>query len=97
MPLEAALPAVIYEEFTAAVARAEEARDEIPAHPDDVETPDEQEGAQAAPAQEAPKRRPLKPKKSLRNRPQPRRRHPARARSASTGSTTSGRIAKAAS
>ncbi len=38
IPLEAALPAVIYEEFTAAVALAEEARDEIPAHPDDVET-----------------------------------------------------------
>jgi ribonuclease E len=37
IPLEAALPPVIYEEFTAAVARAEEARDEIPAHPDDVE------------------------------------------------------------
>src|SRR5262249_49274190 len=30
IPLEAALPPVIYEEFTAAVARAEEARDEIP-------------------------------------------------------------------
>ncbi|MGO9487160.1 MAG: Rne/Rng family ribonuclease [Rhodomicrobium sp.] len=52
MPLEAALPAVIYEEFAAAVARGEEARDEIPAHPDDVESPDEQEEAQAAPAQE---------------------------------------------
>ena len=37
MPLEAILPPTIYEEFTAAVARAEEARDEIPAHPDDVE------------------------------------------------------------
>ncbi len=48
MPLEAALPAVIYEEFTAAVARAEEARDEIPAHPDDVETAEEREAAQAA-------------------------------------------------
>ncbi len=35
--LESALPPTIYEEFTAAVARAEEARDEIPAHPDDVE------------------------------------------------------------
>ncbi len=46
IPLEATLPAVIYEEFTAAVARAEEARDEIPAHPDDVETPAEQEAAQ---------------------------------------------------
>ncbi len=53
IPLEAALPAVIYEEFTAAVARAEEARDEIPAHPDDVESADEQEGAQAAAAEEA--------------------------------------------
>ncbi len=38
IPLEAMLPAVVYEEFTAAIARAEEARDEIPAHPDDVET-----------------------------------------------------------
>jgi|GEM_PF-505235 len=38
MPLEAALPPVIYEEFMAAVARGEEARDEIPAHADDVET-----------------------------------------------------------
>ena len=37
MALEAILPPTIYEEFTAAVARAEEARDEIPAHPDDVE------------------------------------------------------------
>jgi ribonuclease E len=35
--LEAALPPTIYEEFVAAVARGEEARDEIPAHPDDVE------------------------------------------------------------
>ena len=51
--LEAALPAVIYEEFTAAVARAEEARDEIPSHPDDVETPEEHEAEQAAQAQEA--------------------------------------------
>jgi ribonuclease E len=53
MPLEAALPAIIYEEFTAAVARGEEARDEIPSHPDDVETPDEHEGEQAAQTQEA--------------------------------------------
>ncbi len=53
IPLEAALPAVIYEEFAAAVARAEEARDEIPAHPDDVELPKEQEGAQPAPEQAA--------------------------------------------
>ena len=52
IPLEAALPAVIYEEFTAAVARAEEARDEIPSHPDDVETPEERGEAQAAPTQE---------------------------------------------
>ncbi len=37
MALDAVLPPTIYEEFTAAVARAEEARDEIPAHPDDVE------------------------------------------------------------
>jgi ribonuclease E len=37
IPLEAALPPIIYEEFVAAVARAEEARDEIPAHPDDIE------------------------------------------------------------
>ncbi len=35
--LEAVLPPTIYEEFAAAVARGEEARDEIPAHPDDVE------------------------------------------------------------
>ncbi len=35
--LEAALPPTIYEEFTAAIARAEEARDEFPAHPDDIE------------------------------------------------------------
>ncbi len=53
IPLEAALPAVIYEEFTAAVARAEEARDEIPSHPDDVETPEERGEAQAAAAQES--------------------------------------------
>ena len=53
MALEAALPAIIYEEFTAAVARAEEARDEIPSHPDDVETPEEHEAEQAAQAQEA--------------------------------------------
>jgi ribonuclease E len=50
MPLEAALPAAVYEEFTAAVARAEEARDEIPAHPDDVETPEEKEASENAPA-----------------------------------------------
>ena len=37
IPLEAALPAVIYEEFVDAIARGEEARDEIPAHPDDVD------------------------------------------------------------
>ena len=49
IPLEAALPAVIYEELTAAVARAEEARDEIPADPDDVALPNEQEGAAARP------------------------------------------------
>ena len=54
MALEAALPPTIYEEFTAAIARAEEARDEIPAHPDDVEeTPEaheeEYKGAEAAP------------------------------------------------
>ncbi len=35
--LEAALPPTIYGEFAAAVARGEEARDEIPAHPGDVE------------------------------------------------------------
>ncbi|MBT3071970.1 Rne/Rng family ribonuclease [Rhodomicrobium sp. Az07] len=35
--LEAALPPTLYEEFTAAIARGEEARDEIPSHPDDVE------------------------------------------------------------
>ena len=54
MALEAILPPTIYEEFTAAVARAEEARDEIPAHPDDVEeaAPSNNEvnnGAEAAP------------------------------------------------
>ncbi len=53
IPLEAALPAVIYEEFSAAVARAEEARDEIPAHPDDVELPKEQEGGEPAAGQAA--------------------------------------------
>ncbi len=41
MALEAALPPAIYEEFAAAVARAEEARGEIPAHPDDVESPED--------------------------------------------------------
>jgi len=46
--LEAVLPAVIYEEFSAAVARAEEARDEIPAHPDDVELPRERDDAEPA-------------------------------------------------
>jgi ribonuclease E len=40
MALEAALPPTIYEEFAAAVARGEEARDEIPSHPDDVEEHD---------------------------------------------------------
>jgi ribonuclease E len=45
-PLEAVLPAVIYEEFTAAVARAEDARDEIPAHPGDVETSAAEEAPQ---------------------------------------------------
>jgi ribonuclease E len=59
IPLEAALPPVIYEEFTAAVALAEEARDEIPAHPDDVEAPAAQENAklfdgQGVQAAEAP-------------------------------------------
>ena len=53
MPLEAILPPTIYEEFTAAVARAEEARDEIPAHPDDVEDApahtEEDKGAESAP------------------------------------------------
>jgi ribonuclease E len=48
IPLEAALPPVIYEEFAAAVARAEEARDEIPAHPDDVAPPAAGESAQPA-------------------------------------------------
>ena len=50
MALEAVLPPTIYEEFTAAVARAEEARDEIPLHPDDVEETAREEGA---PKQEA--------------------------------------------
>jgi ribonuclease E len=45
VPLEAALPPVIYEEFTAAVALAEEARDEIPAHPDEVDAPAAGDGA----------------------------------------------------
>jgi len=54
MALEAILPPTIYEQFTAAVARAEEARDEIPSHPDDVEetTPshnEEDKGTEAAP------------------------------------------------
>ncbi|WKW49884.1 Rne/Rng family ribonuclease [Rhodomicrobium lacus] len=35
--LDAVLPPTLYEEFTAAIARGEEARDEIPSHPDDVE------------------------------------------------------------
>jgi ribonuclease E len=35
--LEATLPPTVYEEFTLAVARAEEVRDEFPSHPDDVE------------------------------------------------------------
>ncbi len=35
--LEAILPPTIYEEFTAAVTLAEQVRDEIPAHPGDVE------------------------------------------------------------
>ena len=51
IPLEATLPAVIYEELVEAIARGEEARDEIPAHPDDVETEEEGEEA-AAPAAE---------------------------------------------
>jgi ribonuclease E len=57
MALEAVLPPTIYEEFTAAVARAEEARDEIPAHPGDVEEAapshkEEDKGAEAAPGAE---------------------------------------------
>jgi ribonuclease E len=35
--LDAVLPPTIYEEFAAAVERGEEARDEIPLHPEDVE------------------------------------------------------------
>jgi ribonuclease E len=35
--LEGVLPPTVYGEFAAAMERAEEARDEIPAHPDDVE------------------------------------------------------------
>jgi ribonuclease E len=46
--LEAALPPVVYEEFVAAVERANEARDEIPAHPDDVETSAEDANTSAA-------------------------------------------------
>src|SRR5262249_13794029 len=34
--LEASLPPTIYEQFVDAVARGEEARDEIPSHPDDI-------------------------------------------------------------
>ena len=65
MALEAILPPTIYEKFTAAVARAEEARDEIPEHPDDVEeaTPshkEEDKGADAAP--EAEGEAPVEPK-----------------------------------
>ncbi len=49
MALEAILPPTIYEEFTAAVALAEEVRDEIPAHPDDVEdAPAHREGDKGA-------------------------------------------------
>jgi ribonuclease E len=50
IPLEAVLPAVIYEEFNAAVARADEARDEIPAHPDDVEISTGEDALQRQPA-----------------------------------------------
>jgi ribonuclease E len=53
IPLEAALPPVIYEEFAAAVARAEEVRDEIPAHPDDVAAPAGEEDGQPAAMQGA--------------------------------------------
>ncbi len=49
--LESALPPTIYEEFTAAVARAEEARDEIPAHPDDVEGGESTHHSSVAPAE----------------------------------------------
>ena len=52
IPLEATLPPVIYEEFAAAVARAEETRDEIPSHPDDVESLPQAAGAEAAPERE---------------------------------------------
>ena len=97
IPLEAALPAVIYEEFTAAVARAEEARDEIPSHPDDVETPEERGEAQAAPTREGDDE-PAAEDGNRPNRPPPHRRHPATtaSMSTSTGSATSGRTAKAA-
>jgi ribonuclease E len=54
IPLEAALPPVIYEEFAAAVARAAEAQDEIPAHPDDVESTGDAAGETEARGEHAP-------------------------------------------
>jgi ribonuclease E len=51
--LEAVLPPTIYEEFTAAVERGEEARDEIPSHPDDVEGEEAPQQPQAAQADSA--------------------------------------------
>lgn len=56
--LEAALPPAVYEEFAEAIARAEEARDEIPSYPGDVETtasakPTENEAGHDAAADQA--------------------------------------------
>ena len=52
MPLQAILPSVLYGEFADAVARGEEARDEIPAHDDDIASddaaPTQEEGADSA-------------------------------------------------
>lgn len=47
-PLQAILPAVLYSEFSAAVARGQEAADEIPASEDDVATPEDEERSEAS-------------------------------------------------
>ena len=60
IPLGAKLPAVIYEQLAEAIARGEEARDEIPAHPDDVETVEEGQEA-AAPAADHEAQSPVTP------------------------------------
>ncbi len=46
--LEASLPRAVYQEFVEAVARGEEARDEIPAHPDDIAGEEESHAADIA-------------------------------------------------